>query len=104
MRIDSGLSSYSFQSRYVPVTSEKDDAAPETTNAAKARTGSPSTFSSTLISNNLASALWSVDGGRRMVETQPSSSLRSDRPDDASVAEKIEAAYREYELSDEDHA
>ena len=104
MRIDSGLSSYSFQSRYVPVASEKDDATPETVTPAKARSAAPSTFSSTLISSSLASALWTVDGGRKTAEAPVQNGVFSDKLRNASVTERIEAAYREYDLSDEDAA
>ncbi|QLF69585.1 hypothetical protein FE840_008530 [Peteryoungia desertarenae] len=104
MRIDSGLSSYSFQNRYVHVTSEKDDVTPETAQPAKARSGAPSTFSSTLISSSLASALWTVDGGRKATEASNVTGTQEAKTRNASVTERIEAAYREYDLSDENAA
>ena len=65
MRIESGLSGYSYQSRYVPNTAGAEDVAPETSNASAPRASGASTFSSTLLSNQLASALWTVEGSRK---------------------------------------
>ncbi|EHS50614.1 hypothetical protein PDO_2344 [Rhizobium sp. PDO1-076] len=101
MRIDSGLSSnYSYQNRYVPSTADTDDAAPDTSTISKARTGSPNTFSSTLLSNQLASALWTVEGGRKASLTTESATANSDERVSNSVSQQVEAAYREYDLPD----
>lgn len=102
MRIESGLSSnYSYQNRYVPSTTEADDAATDASASAKGRTSSLSAFSSTLLSNQLASALWTVEGGRKSsVSLASSNSGSSDEQIPNSVSQKVEAAYREYDLPD----
>ncbi|MDH4411719.1 MAG: hypothetical protein QE484_00320 [Rhizobium sp.] len=90
MRIESGLSSYSYQNRYVPSTVGGEDAAPETANTNTPRPSGASTFSSTLLSNQLASALWTVEGSRKpVVQEGGESSPR---------IQMVEAAYREYEI------
>lgn len=97
MRIESGLSSYSYQSRHVPNTAGAEDAAPETSNTSTPRTSGASTFSSTLLSNQLASALWTVEGSRKAVVdigNRPS----NDGGEDSPRIQMIEAAYREYEI------
>ena len=99
MRIDSGLSGYSYHSRYIPSASESEDASVDTSAAAKPRNAGNSAFSSTLLSSNLATALWIVEGGRKAQATpQADLSVATEEAPAASVAEKVEALYREYEL------
>lgn len=97
MRIESGLSSYSYQSRYVPSTSGADDAAPETSNTATPRASGASTFSSTLLSNQLASALWTVEGSRKGSVDIGAGQSRNGVEDESRI-QMVEAAYREYEI------
>jgi hypothetical protein len=97
MRIESGLSSYSYQSRYVPNTTGTEDAAPETANTNTPRSSGASTFSSTLLSNQLASALWTVEGSRKAIVEIGNSQNRDRQPADSRV-QMVEAAYREYEI------
>jgi|GEM_PF-1044061 len=97
MRIESGLSSNSYQSRYVPSTAGADDAAPETTNTNTPRSSGASTFSSTLLSNQLASALWTVEGSRKAIVDIGNRPSR-DGGEDSSRIQMVEAAYREYEI------
>ena len=103
MRIDSGLSGYSYQNRYIPSASESEDASVDTSAVAKPRGSGNSAFSSTLLSSNLATALWIVEGGRKAQSAPQAdlSVLAEDAPA-ASVAEKVEALYREYELPGDD--
>jgi zona occludens toxin (predicted ATPase) len=95
MRIESGLSSYSYQSRHVPSTVGAEDAAPETANTPAPRASGASTFSSTLLSNQLASALWTVEGARKAAIELGSS---RNRFEETSRIQAVEAAYREYEI------
>ncbi|MFN4207146.1 MAG: hypothetical protein ACK4HG_12160 [Agrobacterium albertimagni] len=97
MRIDSGLSGYSYQSRYVPNTTGAEDAAPETSNTSTPRASGASTFSSTLLSNQLASALWTVEGSRKAIVDIGNGPNRDRQPADSRV-QMVEAAYREYEI------
>ncbi len=98
MRIESGLSSYSYQSRHVPSTAGAEDVAPETSNTSAPRASGASTFSSTLLSNQLASALWTVEGSRKAAVEISANQNRS-RLEDTSRIQAVEAAYREYEIS-----
>ena len=103
MRIDSGLSGYSYQSRYIPSVSESEDASVDAAAAAKPRNSGNSAFSSTLLSSNLATALWIVEGGRKAATApQADLSVAAEEAPAASVAEKVEALYREYELPGDD--
>jgi hypothetical protein len=97
MRIESGLSSYSYQSRHVPSTIGAEDAAPETANTPSPRASGASTFSSTLLSNQLASALWTVEGARKAAIELGTNQNRS-RLEEMSRVQAVEAAYREYEI------
>lgn len=97
MRIESGLSSYSYQSRHVPSTVGAEDAAPETANPTAPRASGASTFSSTLLSNQLASALWTVEGARKAAIELGNNQNRN-RFEEASRIQMVEAAYREYEI------
>ena len=97
MRIESGLSSYSYQSRHVPSTIGAEDAAPETANTPSPRASGASTFSSTLLSNQLASALWTVEGARKAAIELGTNPNRS-RLEEMSRVQAVEAAYREYEI------
>lgn len=97
MRIESGLSGYSYQSRYVPNTAGAEDVAPETSNTSAPRASGASTFSSTLLSNQLASALWTVEGSRKAAVEISANQNRS-RLEDTSRIQAVEAAYREYEI------
>jgi hypothetical protein len=96
MRIESGLSSYSYQSRHVPGTATVDDASAETAATSSARATGASTFSSTLLSNQLASALWTVEGGRKSVASL-NGAQSADELGEATRLQMVEAAYREYE-------
>lgn len=99
MRIDSGLSGYSYQNRYIPSISDSEDASADAAASAKPRSSGNSAFSSTLLSSNLATALWIVEGGRKAQATpQADLSVAAEEAPAASVAEKVEALYREYEL------
>ncbi|MDR7028840.1 hypothetical protein [Rhizobium rosettiformans] len=97
MRIESGLSSYSYQSRHVPSTAGTEDAAPETPATPTGRATGASTFSSTLLSNQLASALWTVEGSRKAIVDIGNTQNRDRSPADSRV-QMVEAAYREYEM------
>ncbi|MCZ8179283.1 MAG: hypothetical protein O9309_09650 [Rhizobium sp.] len=97
MRIESGLSSYSYQNRYVPSTVGGEDAAPETANTNTPRSSGASTFSSTLLSNQLASALWTVEGSRKAVVDIGNRPV-NDAGEDSPRLQMVEAAYREYEI------
>lgn len=101
MRIDSGLSGYSYHSRYIPSVSESEDTSGDTSAAAKPRGAGNSAFSSTLLSSSLATALWIVEGGRTDQAPQADIAAAADDTPPASVAEKVEALYREYELDGE---
>ncbi|MDH4440273.1 MAG: hypothetical protein QE284_07785 [Rhizobium sp.] len=96
MRIESGLSSYSYQSRHVPGTTVIDDASAETATTSSGRATGASTFSSTLLSNQLASALWTVEGGRKAVASL-NGSQSADELGESARLQMVEAAYREYE-------
>ncbi len=100
MRIESGLSSYSYQSRHVPGAAVVDDASTEATSTSSGRaTGGASTFSSTLLSNQLASALWTVDSGRKpAVQINGSGAGNRDELGENARLQMVEAAYREYEV------
>ncbi len=103
MRIDSGLSGYSYQSRYIPSATENEDASADAATVAKPRGSGNSAFSSTLLSSNLATALWIVEGGRKAsASLQPDLTSVADDAAVPSVAEKVEALYREYELTGDD--
>jgi hypothetical protein len=103
MRIDSGLSSYSYHSRFIPSATESEDASADSAATAKPRSSGNSAFSSTLLSSNLATALWIVEGGRKAAATPGADlSVAADETPAASVAEKVEALYREYELDGEE--
>ncbi len=97
MRIESGLSSYSYQNRYVPSTVGGEDAAPETANTNIPRSSGSSTFSSTLLSNQLASALWTVEGSRKAI-VDIGNRPTTDTGEDSPRLQMVEAAYREYEI------
>jgi len=97
MRIESGLSSYSYQNRYVPSTVSAEDAAPETASTTTPRGAGASTFSSTLLSNQLASALWTVEGSRKAIVDIGNRPSR-DGGEDSPRIQMVEAAYREYEI------
>ncbi|WP_284215408.1 MULTISPECIES: hypothetical protein [Alphaproteobacteria] len=102
MRIDSGLSGYSYQSRYVPSATESEDTSADATATAKPRSSGNSAFSSTLLSSNLATALWIVEGGRKAAAAPRADlSAAADEAPAVSITEKVEALYREYELSDD---
>ena len=101
MRIDSGLSGYSYHSRYIPSVGESEDASVDNSAAAKPRGAGNSAFSSTLLSSSLATALWIVEGGRTDQAPQADMAAAADDTPPASVAEKVEALYREYELDGE---
>ncbi|MBW8320356.1 MAG: hypothetical protein K0M49_07690 [Arenimonas sp.] len=102
MRIDSGLSGYSYQNRYIPSVSESEDASVDAATAAKPRNSGNSAFSSTLLSSNLATALWIVEGGRKAsASLQPELTTVAEEAAAPSVAEKVEALYREYELGED---
>lgn len=103
MRIDSGLSSYSYQSRYIPSATENEDASADAAATAKPRASTNGAFSSTLLSSNLATALWIVEGGRKAsASLQPDMTTVAEEAAAPSVAEKVEALYREYELPGDD--
>lgn len=103
MRIDSGLSSYSYNSRYVHTAKDGEESSADSAASAKPRASGNSAFSSTLLSSNLASALWMVEGGRKTASTvQSDASFASDEAALPTVAEKVEALYREYELGGEE--
>ncbi len=101
MRIDSGLSSYYYQNRYVPMSAEGEDSANEQAPVTTGRLSGSGTFSSSLLSNSLASTLWVVDGGRKPVPsmTQRTSSASSSSSDDRTAAQKVEDVYREYDVT-----
>ena len=98
MRIESGLSSYSYQSRYVPGTTAGDDASAEVATTTSGRATGASTFSSTLLSNQLASALWTVDSGRKPSVQINGASAGGDDASESARLQMVEAAYREYEV------
>ena len=97
MRIESGLSGSSYQSRHVPSTAGAKDAAPETASTIAPRASGASTFSSTLLSNQLASALWTVEGARKAAVELGANQNRN-RFEETSRVQAVEAAYREYEI------
>jgi hypothetical protein len=99
MRIESGLSSYSYQSRHVPSTAAAEDAAPETAATPTGRATGASTFSSTLLSTQLATALWTVEGSRSKGSVQIGNGQNSESFEDVSRMKMVEAAYREYEIA-----
>ncbi|MHB0952899.1 MAG: VOC family protein [Allorhizobium sp.] len=101
MRIESGLSSYSYQNRYVHNATEGEDAAAETATSSKPRTASSPAFSSTLLSPSLATALWTIEGGRKGVSPTPAQASDASSEALMSSAEKVEALYREYELAED---
>lgn len=98
MRIESGLSSYSYQSRHVPGSAVVDDTSSETATTTSGRATGASTFSSTLLSNQLASALWTVDSGRKTSVQINGASTGSDDASESARLQMVEAAYREYEV------
>ncbi len=99
MRIESGLSSYSYQSRHVPSTADMDDAAPETVATPTGRATGASTFSSTLLSTQLATALWTVEGSRSKTGVPINNGQNRESFEDISRMKMVEAAYREYEIA-----
>lgn len=94
MRIDSSLNSYYYQNRYIPASIEGEDGVSEQAPASAPRSVGSGGFSSSLVSNSLASALWVAEGGRKPV---PSITQRVMVSDDRSDAQKVEDLYREYE-------
>lgn len=99
MRIESGLSSYSYQSRHVPNTVGSEDAAPETAATPTGRATGASTFSSTLLSTQLATALWTVEGSRSKAGVQIGDGQNGESFQDVSRMKMVEAAYREYDVA-----
>lgn len=98
MRIESGLGGYSYQSRYVRTATETEETAAETTAAAKPRRAGGPAFSSTFVSASLATALWSMDGGRRPVATAGAAEPVADGGEaERSQLEQVEALYREFD-------
>jgi len=71
MRIESGLSGYSYQNRYVHNVTDGEEVAAETAISSKPQTASSPAFSSTLLSPSLATALWTIEGGRKGVSPAP---------------------------------
>lgn len=100
MRIDSSLNSYYYQNRYIPTSIEGEESAGEQAPVSTPRSAGSGGFSSSLLSNSLASALWVVEGGRKPV---PSMTQRVMVSDDRSDAQKVEDLYREYEPILEDY-
>lgn len=101
MRIESGLSGYSYQNRYVHNATEGEDVAAETATSSKPRTASSPAFSSTLLSPSLATALWTIEGGRKGASPTPAQASDGGSEALMSSAEKVEALYREYELAED---
>jgi hypothetical protein len=99
MRIDSGLNSYYYQNRYVPISAEGEDSANEQAPVTTSRLSGSGTFSSSLLSNSLASTLWVVDGGRKPVPSMVQRTSSASSSDDRTAAQKVEDVYREYEVT-----
>ncbi|KPF46724.1 hypothetical protein ACSV9I_06310 [Rhizobium sp. G187] len=98
MRIESGLSSNSYQSRHVPSTVSLEEAAPEATANNSGRLMNPSTFSSTLLSTQLSAALWTVEGSRTKGTSPTAVSAASKDFSEMSRIQMVEAAYREHDV------
>ncbi|RCW20214.1 hypothetical protein DFR48_11577 [Ciceribacter lividus] len=97
MRIESGLGGYSYQNRYVRTVAETEELAAETTAAASPRRAGGPAFSSTFVSASLATALWSLDGGRRSgTATTLAASPVDGSEAERSQLEQVEALYREF--------
>lgn len=98
MRIDSGLSEHFYNGRVRIIDGHQEDAASDTTVQTRPRTASNPAINSTLLSSSLASALWSIEGGRRSAATPATTEdLRQN-----SKAELVEAFYLEHVLPVED--
>lgn len=98
MRIDSGLSNFYYHNRFQS-DPKSEEAAADVTAATGARTASNPSVSSTLLSSNLASALWTVEGGKRGGASQMAEDVTR-----SSSAEKVERFYLEYAMAvDEIH-
>lgn len=93
MRIDSGLSNFFYNNRFQHVDAQVEDATVATDASARPRTASNPSVSSTLLSSSLASALWTVEGGRRSGASQQAEDITR-----ASSAKKVEASYLEYAM------
>lgn len=99
MRIDSGLSNLLYHSRFQRDDSDLENATPEAV-VARPRTATNPAVSSTLLSQSLASALWTVEGGKRNAAPTNAEETTAIQ----SSAEKVEAFYLEYALpADEMH-
>ncbi|MCJ7996279.1 hypothetical protein J5N58_17810 [Rhizobium cremeum] len=103
MRIDSGLNSYYYQNRYVPISAEGEDSANEQAPVTTSRLSGSGTFSSSLLSNSLASTLWVVDGGRKPVPSMTQRTSSASSSDDRTAAQKVEDVYREYDVTFDDY-
>lgn len=98
MRIESGLGGYSYQNRYVRTVTETEEIAAETAAAANPRRAGGPAFSSTLVSASLATALWSIDGGRRPVAAAGFAEAVAEGSEaERSQLEQVEALYREFD-------
>lgn len=102
MRIESGLGGYSYQGRYVRTVAETEELAGETAAVSTQRRPGQTAFSSTLFSSSLATALWSIEGGRRSATAASfTQSTRNSGDAERSQAEQIEALYREFDPADD---
>lgn len=99
MRIDSGLSNLLYHSRFQRDDSDLENATPEAA-VARPRAATNPAVSSTLLSQSLASALWTVEGGK-----SNAAPIKAEEPATVqSSARKVEAFYLEYALpADEMH-
>lgn len=67
MQIDSGLNNYGYSARPYPAERKPDEKAPQAPEV-RIRSLTGLTGSSTLLSTNLASALWAVEGAKEDAE------------------------------------
>ncbi|MDI7861319.1 hypothetical protein MRS76_05065 [Rhizobiaceae bacterium n13] len=70
MRIDAGLSGYSYQNRVYEIERETDEAPARDPGPAPRFPASPA-VSSTLLSASLSRALWMVEGGKSAETAEP---------------------------------
>lgn len=91
MRIDTGQSNYQYQSRFLHIETDSDEATTDTVTTPKWSGRGTVSVSSTLLSSSLASALWGIEGGSNAAK----SSTKGETANAASAAAQIEALYLE---------
>lgn len=99
MRIDSGLNNYLYQSRIQTRDDDADEKAAQDQNAqGRPRVASNPASSSTLLSTQLASALWTVEGARKTA----SGPAAAEDKRATSPAQLVEAYYLAHGFEDDD--